>query len=908
MPNVLQIGATVNVAELKAGMEEAAAVTRGKAGEMSASFQQLAAEAAASTTQIASNWVDVAQASLAFGAAQAEVRSATKAAKDAEEGDTAALARLALAKRQAALASEALSGAIKTATVGAVEEEGVLAGLTERLVGTAEAANLAKGGMAGFAGIAGLLGGGVLLGFFGHFEDELAKSVVELDHLATNTGIDIQVLAGLQQVVREAGGDFDGFRTGLGKMLRAQESAVSGNKKTAEAFGHLGISIKDLESLQPEELLFRIAAGVENVSSSAVLADASTAVFGKGWQAVIPVLRENGAALEALVLKAGEASGVTEKTAAAAREWTKDTAELGQMLRWLGVEILSPLLTVVNALGFGFEVLGGVTAIVARTLIQPFAAAAQGAQDLSVVLRDTLRGDVAAVQTDVERMKANWTASWKAGTDDIEGYLRRLKADRDAMFFAPPPDQKKQKTLDVPEASAKDSPDSKLEDIEIRNKEAHALALLEIERKSYEEDAKLRGESALVVEAHLLAFNDRELKIKQDAIAQLKALDKQKKADERDATLSGQDTAAADQAALKRVEIDAHAQAQLLRQLTEGEEAKQRVLHAVTEAQQRDAANASAAARKDLEERERDMREELSFEEGTNTRALEAALKMDNDRLKHHQMTARQWEDAEIAAVEQWQARAIEILEKEANQELAINGRKTTEYQRIKDREIQIEQQAADRIAQIQQQEYDKFSQMFQRMGNMLTRSLGQWLTGHETFAKAMQQVYAQMVESIISNLVKWVAQELAAMLTHKLIAQQGIASDAASAAASAFRWVMNEVPFPVNAVLAPIAAAGAFAGVMAFGSFEQGGMVPGRGPVPIIGHGGEMYLGHSLTERVLNVVNAGAGASGGGRGGHTINMSPTFVVNHPMTRADLDEHMDYLASGMRARVNRFNS
>ena len=47
---------------------------------------------------------------------------------------------------------------------------------------------------------------------------------------------------------------------------------------------------------------------------------------------------------------------------------------------------------------------------------------------------------------------------------------------------------------------------------------------------------------------------------------------------------------------------------------------------------------------------------------------------------------------------------------------------------------------------------------------------------------------------------------------------------EAGSAARSAFKWVMEDVPFPANAVMAPIAAGAAFAGVMAF---EEGGKVP---------------------------------------------------------------------------------
>ena len=64
-------------------------------------------------------------------------------------------------------------------------------------------------------------------------------------------------------------------------------------------------------------------------------------------------------------------------------------------------------------------------------------------------------------------------------------------------------------------------------------------------------------------------------------------------------------------------------------------------------------------------------------------------------------------------------------------------------------------------------------------------------------------------------------------MALHKSIADAQNLDDAKAAARGAFKWVMETIPFPLDLVLAPAAAAAAFAGVMAF---EQGGIVPGGG------------------------------------------------------------------------------
>ena len=95
----------------------------------------------------------------------------------------------------------------------------------------------------------------------------------------------------------------------------------------------------------------------------------------------------------------------------------------------------------------------------------------------------------------------------------------------------------------------------------------------------------------------------------------------------------------------------------------------------------------------------------------------------------------------------------------------------------------------------------------------------------------------------------------------------KSIGTAAATAAAHAFKWVMEEVPFPINAALAPAAAAAAFAGVMAFriaASAQEGAVVPQD--MPIYAHAGEMVLPTHLSEGVQNLVESGnAGKSGGG-------------------------------------------
>ncbi len=110
-----------------------------------------------------------------------------------------------------------------------------------------------------------------------------------------------------------------------------------------------------------------------------------------------------------------------------------------------------------------------------------------------------------------------------------------------------------------------------------------------------------------------------------------------------------------------------------------------------------------------------------------------------------------------------------------------------------------------------------------------------------QNMAAALEQLGKQELAALIDNMLQALIVKEDTAAREKLI-------DAKSSAISAYKWAMEGLPFPVNAIVAPIAAGVAFAGVMAF---EQGGMVPGSGPVPATVHGGETVVTKALTDRV---------------------------------------------------------
>jgi hypothetical protein len=156
----------------------------------------------------------------------------------------------------------------------------------------------------------------------------------------------------------------------------------------------------------------------------------------------------------------------------------------------------------------------------------------------------------------------------------------------------------------------------------------------------------------------------------------------------------------------------------------------------------------------------------------------------------------------------------------------------------------------------ISKQVAQKLQQSYQTMQNDVNQFLAKTLSGQETWANAAIQLYKKVSDQFILNVLKMAEQYLVGLATQKAGALSQIEVDAKTAAAGAYA-ATSSIPI-IGPVLAPIAAAAAFTGVLAFGAFEQGGIVGGSSgmAVPIIAHAGERVLSAPQTQNFERMVN----------------------------------------------------
>jgi hypothetical protein len=231
-------------------------------------------------------------------------------------------------------------------------------------------------------------------------------------------------------------------------------------------------------------------------------------------------------------------------------------------------------------------------------------------------------------------------------------------------------------------------------------------------------------------------------------------------------------------------------------------------------------------------------------------------LKADDEAAKHRfamgQSSRKQAYDAEVKAAQDGTKIDVDAL----NARIAALNKSDNEYlvklKAFENEKQRIEQLGAQQVKAIQNKEAEDVHNSEQRMRDEFAKTAAQSIIQGKNMLQAFEQVGAQMLQTVIENMLKQNAAEDVQQV-----------KDAGHAAASAFKWAIQGLPFPVNAVVAPVAAAAAFAGVMAF---ETGGEIPGSGPVPIIAHGGETVVTKALSDQVKS------GSDGGRRGTSVTN------------------------------------
>jgi hypothetical protein len=119
------------------------------------------------------------------------------------------------------------------------------------------------------------------------------QSADHLNDLAQRTGFAGSTLSALNIVLRQSGSSVDEFAGSMNRMNNLIGEAAKGtNQAAVDAFNDIGLSVKKLQALSPEEQFYEISQALGSMSNQAAFTNAGMAIFGRSFSNIAPIIKQ----------------------------------------------------------------------------------------------------------------------------------------------------------------------------------------------------------------------------------------------------------------------------------------------------------------------------------------------------------------------------------------------------------------------------------------------------------------------------------------------------------------------------------------------------------------------------------------------------------------------------------------
>jgi hypothetical protein len=152
--------------------------------------------------------------------------------------------------------------------------------------------NRLEGAVGSFAG---RIGAAFSVGAIANFSKQIIDWGSEINDLSTRLGVSVTRVQELSFAAKQSGADINDIAQGLTKIQDAFETMKQGGttgEKLLKAFQTLGVSIEELTTKKPAELLDSIGKNLESTGINSEKTAAMIDLFGKSGGKLIPVLTE----------------------------------------------------------------------------------------------------------------------------------------------------------------------------------------------------------------------------------------------------------------------------------------------------------------------------------------------------------------------------------------------------------------------------------------------------------------------------------------------------------------------------------------------------------------------------------------------------------------------------------------
>ncbi len=162
----------------------------------------------------------------------------------------------------------------------------------------------------------------------------------ELHDLSLKTGVSVKALAGLKYAAEQNGASLGTVEMAIRRTASAMQDAKDGLAETKRGFDRMGLSLTELEGLNPEEQFMKIAGAIAEIPDPMMRAATAQDLFGRSGTDMLPMLSEGADGLRKMMEEGVKLTGWTD-------EGTKSADALGDAFGTLKTSTMG----VFNAIG-----------------------------------------------------------------------------------------------------------------------------------------------------------------------------------------------------------------------------------------------------------------------------------------------------------------------------------------------------------------------------------------------------------------------------------------------------------------------------------------------------------------------------------------------------------------------------
>ncbi|MBN9517460.1 hypothetical protein J0H58_02905 [bacterium] len=129
---------------------------------------------------------------------------------------------------------------------------------------------------------------------FAEFGKSAFEAADHINDLAQRTGFLGSTLSALNIPLKQGGSNLDEFAASINRMnAMIGEAAKGTNQEAVKAFDALGLSVRRLQQLSPEQQFYEIAAALAAQDTQAKMTERGMNIFGRSFATLIPLIKDS---------------------------------------------------------------------------------------------------------------------------------------------------------------------------------------------------------------------------------------------------------------------------------------------------------------------------------------------------------------------------------------------------------------------------------------------------------------------------------------------------------------------------------------------------------------------------------------------------------------------------------------